>query len=184
MPDQKFLFGMDPYREGKGRRRIKRIETGRITRGRWKQKMKKNYGWTVWGILSFAFIPVSLIFIPVGFIANAAEPGEDGQIILYVFFSIGAVFLLTGLAFLSVDLRRRHAMRRACDGGYAVTARVTGVRTVKNVNINGGHPVMLECEYQGKIYLSRYLYRNVPKEGTEVTVYIDRMDDRIGFVDL
>lgn len=55
--------------------------------------MNKHYGWTVWGILGFVFAPIALIFIPVGFIVNAAKPGETGQAILYVFGGIGFAFL-------------------------------------------------------------------------------------------
>ena len=75
-------------------------------------------------------------------------------------------------------------MRRAYNGGNAVTAKVIGVRNVNNVNMNGQHPVVLDCQYQGNVYHSRYLYRNVPEIGTEVTVYVDRIDERIGFVDI
>ena len=146
--------------------------------------MNKRYGWTVWGILGFVFAPVSLVFIPAGLIVNAAKPGETGEAILYAFSAIGTVFLLLGLGFLSIDLRRRHLMRRAYNGGNAVTAKVVGIRNVNNVNMNGQHPAVLDCEYQGEIYHSRYLYRDVPETGTEVMVYIDRMDDRIGFVDI
>jgi len=146
--------------------------------------MNRHFGWTVWGILGFVFVPVALIFIPVGFIVNAAKPGETGQAFLYAFGGFRAVFLLLGLGFLFIDLRRRHLMRRAYNGGNAVTAKIIGIRSVNNVNINGQHPVVLECEYQGNIYRSRYLYRNVPKTGTEITVYVDRIDDRIGYVDI
>ena len=146
--------------------------------------MNKHYGWTVWGILGFVFVPSALIFIPVGFIVNAMKPGETGQVILYIFGGIGSIFLLLGLGFFFIDLRRRHLMRRAYNGGNAVTAKVISVRNVNNVNMNGQHPVVLDCEYQGNVYHSRYLYRNVPETGTEVTVYVDRIDERIGFVDI
>ena len=146
--------------------------------------MNKHYGWTVWGILGFVFDPIALIFIPVGFIVNAAKPGKTGQAILYVFGGIGFAFLLLSLGFLFIDLRRRHLMRRAYNGGNAVTAKVIGVRNVNHVNMNGQHPVVLDCEYQGYVYHSCYLYRNVPETGTEVTVYVNRTDERIGFVDI
>ena len=146
--------------------------------------MSKRYGWTVWGILGLVFIPVSVVFIPVGWIVSAAKPGEYGRSFLYTFGGIGAFFLALGLGFLSVDLWRRHLLRRAYNGGNAVTAKVAGIRTIGNVNVNGQHPVVLECVYQGRTYRSRYLYRDVPETGTEVTVYIDRMDDRVGFVDI
>ena len=146
--------------------------------------MNRHYGWTVWGILGFVFIPVSLVMLAAGAIVHAVEPGEEGRIILMTFGIIGVTFLALGVGFLSIDLRRRHLLRRAYNGGYAVTARVTGIRTIYNVSFNGDHPVVLECEYQGKIYQSRYLYRSIPEAGSEVTLYIDRIDDRIGYVDL
>lgn len=146
--------------------------------------MKKRFGWTVWGIVGLVFASVSLVFIPVGLVVDAAKPGEYGRVFLYVFVGMGAFFLILGLAFLSADLRRRYLLRRAWYGGNAVAAKVTGVRSVNNVSMNGRHPVVLECEYQGNVYRSRYLYRDVPETGSEVTVYIDRIDDRIGFVDI
>ena len=109
---------------------------------------------------------------------------EESRIILQVFSIIGGTFLLLGLGFLSADLRRRALLRRAYNGGYAVSAIVTDIQPIYNVNVGGNHPVVLECEYQGKIYHSRYLYRNVPEKGAEVQVYIDRIDDRIGYVDV
>ena len=146
--------------------------------------MNKRYGWTVWGIVGFVFIPVSLVLLGSGAIVFAAGRSEVSRIILSVFSLTGGVFLLMGIGFLSIDLRRRHRWRNAYNGGYEVKATVTGVQTVYNVNMNGSHPAVLECEHQGKIYRSRYLYRNIPEIGSEVSVYIDRMDDRIGYVDI
>ena len=146
--------------------------------------MSKRYGWSVWGIIGFVFMPVSLVLLVTGSVAAAAGFGETSRIILYSFSLIGGVFLLMGIGFLTIDLRRRHLWRNAYNGGYEVKAAVTGIRTVYNVNMNGNHPVVLECEYEGKIYHSRYLYRNIPEIGSEVSVYIDRMDDRIGYLDI
>ena len=146
--------------------------------------MNRHYGWTVWGIIGFCFIPVSLVLLGSGAIVHAAKPGATARILMTTFGIIGGTFLALGAGFLFIDLRRRYRMRRAFLGGNAVTARVTGILTVNNVNMNGAHPVIVECEYQGNRYRSRYLYRNVPEVGSEVTVYIDRIDDRIGYVDL
>ena len=70
------------------------------------------------------FAPIALIFIPVGFIVNAAGPGETGQVILYAFSGIGFTFLLLSLGFVLIDLRRRQLMRRAETGGYVSFVRV------------------------------------------------------------
>ena len=144
---------------------------------------KPHYGWTVWGIIGMVFTPVSLVLLMAAIIVDAAKPGGAGRVLLMTFGIIGGTFLLLGLGFLSVDLRRRHRMRRAYLGGNAVTARVTAVRRINNVNMNGDHPVVVECEYRGNVYYSRYLYSNILEPGSEVTLYVDRMDDRIGYVD-
>ena len=81
--------------------------------------MKKRFGWTVWGIVGLVFASVSLVFIPVGLVVDAAKPGEYGRVFLYVFVGMGAFFLILGLAFLSADLRRRYLLRRAWYGGNA-----------------------------------------------------------------
>ena len=122
---------------------------------------KKQFGWTIWGILGFSFAPAALIFVPAAFIASAANPGEKGKAFLFTFLLIGAVFLLLSLIFLFVDLRRRHLLRRAYNGGNAVTAIVTSVKVVHNVNINGKHPSVVECaRVPGK-----YLPQPVPVPG-------------------
>ena len=105
---------------------------------------------------------------------------------------MGLAFLLTGLALLAADLRRRAKMRRAYEGGYYVTAKISGVKTQYNVNMNGRNPMMVECHYTdpdtgiAHIWYSRYLYTDVSDLLTsdEVPVYIDRMDDSVGFVDI
>lgn len=146
--------------------------------------MKKHYGWTVRGILGLPFALVGLVFIPAGLILNTANPGRNARIVFWIFEAMGAAFFLIGTGFLSGVLRRRHLMRRAYNGGNAVTARVTDIRAQNNVSINGQHPIVLDCEYRGNVYQSRYLYRNIPERGSEITVYIDRIDERIGFVDI
>ena len=44
--------------------------------------MKKRFGWTVWGIVGLVFASVSLVFIPVGLVVDAAKPGEYGRVFL------------------------------------------------------------------------------------------------------
>ena len=156
---------------------------------------KQKYGWTVWGIISFVFIPIGLIFLPIGlglWYAKAGNDPEDPIIFLVVFGGIGALFLIIGLAFLAVDLRRRARMRRAYEGGYYVMAKIADIKV--NTSINGVHgsPWVVECHYndpdtgETHIWYSRNLYMNVKDLLTsdEVPVYIDRYDKRIAYVDV
>ena len=154
----------------------------------------KKLGWTVWGILGLVFTPIGILFLPIGWLAGkSASFRVTGNLDMfrYTFIGVGALFLLLGLGFLFLDLRRRHRLRQAYDGGNAVDATVLAVRVIPNVRMNGRHPVVIECAYtdaygEQRLYRSRYLY-SVPKEdliGKTVPVYVDRMDESIGFVDV
>lgn len=156
---------------------------------------KKKYGWTVNGILGFIFIPMGLIFLPLGLLLwfhKAGRQPEDPKVFLLTFGVAGAVFLLLGLVFLALDLRRRALLRRAYEGGNYVMAKVAGLHEKPYVEINCRMPHVLECHYTdpdtgvSHVWFSRYLYHNVSGllQAEEVPVYFDRLDSRIGFVDV
>ena len=155
---------------------------------------RKKYGWTVKGILGIVFSPMGFLFLVLGlsfwYYKVGSDPG-DPQIFLYVFGGMGAAFFLVGLGLLLADVRRRALQRRAYEGGYYVMAKIAGVHTQKNVNMNGMNPVVVECHYQDPsgvvhIYRSRYLYMHVDGllQSDQVPVYIDRMNEDVGFVDI
>ena len=156
---------------------------------------RKRYGWTARGIVGMIFLPIGLVFLPLGILLwyhGAGNSPQDPAIVLGVFGGMGAAFLLTGLALLGSDLRRRALQRRAYEGGNCVMAKITGVQAIRSVNINGRNPVTVECRYTdpatdtAHIWYSRYLYADVRDmlKSDEVPVYIDRTDGRIGFVDI
>lgn len=156
---------------------------------------RKKYGWTVKGILGMVFSPMGLFFLVMGLILwyfKAGRKPEDPQIFLYVFGGMGAAFFLGGLGLLMADVRRRALQRRAYEGGYYVTGKIVGVKTQKNVTLNGVHPVVVECRYQDpssgdeRICRSRYLYGNVDGRllSDAVPVYIDRMNDKAAYADI
>ncbi|MBR4539522.1 MAG: hypothetical protein IKO52_11865 [Clostridia bacterium] len=156
---------------------------------------RKKYGWTVKGILGLVFSPMGLLFLILGisfWYYKAGSNPEDPQIFLYVFGGMGAAFFLVGLSLLLADVRRRALQRRAYEGGYYVMAKIAGVHAQKNVNMNGMNPVVVECHYQDPssgvvhIYRSRYLYMHVDGllQSDQVPVYIDRMNEDVGFVDI
>lgn len=154
----------------------------------------KKYGWTEKGIVGAVFTPVGLIMLIAGIavLRLAHLEGDDRLAIQICLLGEGAVFALTGLFLLGRDLRRRRLQRSAYEGGYYVMAKIAGVRGNNRVNVNGKHPVMVECHYTdpatgtAHVYFSRYLYVQVEDllEKDEVPLYLDRMDPAIGFVDI
>ena len=126
----------------------------------------KKFGWTVWGILGFVFAPIGFIFLPIGLVAgNVRSLRVSGDLTMfrYVFIGMGMLFLVLGLGFLSCDLMRRHRLRQAYYGGNYVDARIRSIKEIRNVNMNGRHPSVIECSYvdpygEEHIYKSRYIY--------------------------
>ena len=154
----------------------------------------KKFGWTVWGIVGLVFAFVGIIFLPIGWLAGRAgsfRVSGDRDLFRYAFLAMGALFLLLGLGFLLTDLRRRHRLRQAYYGGNYVEARIIAVREIPNVRMNGRHPVVIECSHTDAygaehLYRSRYLYSPPRGElvGRTVPVYVDRMNESTGFVDV
>ncbi len=156
---------------------------------------RKKYGWTVYGIVGAIFAPIGLGFTLLGialWVNRAGHRPKDYQMLCAVFGGMGILFLILGILFLSMDLRRRARMRRALEGGYYVMAKITGVHPQRNVSINGRHPYVVECCYTdpatgiAHVYFSRYLNMDVTDmlKSDEVPVYIDRMDEENGYVDI
>lgn len=156
---------------------------------------ERKFGWTEKGILGLIFSPLGAFFLLLGLLLYSAGAGtdpEDPMIFLCVFGGMGGAFLLTGLILLGVDIHRRNAMRRAVESGDYVLARIAGVQRRVNVNTGGTHPCAVECHYRNPdtgevhVYFSRYLYFDPTDMFTsqEVPVYLDRMNEKIAFVDI
>lgn len=157
---------------------------------------KKKLGWTVYGVLGIIFAPMGLLFAVLGAVLGQAKNArwkapQDPVIFIAVFGGIGGLFLLLGLIFLALDLRRRYLLRRAYESGNRVEAEILGIVEQQNVNMANGRPRMLEAAWTDAngvvhVYRSRYLYTNVEKllKSKTVPVYIDRYNENIGFVDV
>lgn len=158
--------------------------------------MRIKTGWTAFGIIGFIFAPMGLLFLVIGLAVGRSgnlhwKGNGDPAVFTAVFCGIGGLFLLLGLCFLAVDVRRRYLLRRAYAGGNRVDARILGVVTQRNVNMTYGPPRMVEAAWTGPdgvvhVYRSRYLKTDVTKLLTSdtVPVYIDRYNENIGFVDI
>ena len=156
---------------------------------------RKKTGWNVPGMVGLTFAPMGLLFLILGitfWFGQVGEDPNDPMLFLCSFGGTGAVFLLVGLGLLGSELRRRRLMKRAYEGGNCVSARITAVREKRNVKINHRHPFVVECRWtdpatdEEHVYTSRYLREDVTGLLTakEAPVYVDRMDARIGFVDI
>ncbi len=154
----------------------------------------KKFGWTVWGIIGLVFAPIGILFLPIGLLVGRAGSFRvtgDLSMFRYTFIGIGGLFLVLGLGFLGHDLARRHRLRQAYYGGNCVDARIVSVKVIPNVRMNGRNPVVIECVHMDAYgeehrYRSRYLY-SLPGEdliGKTVPVYVDRMNENTGFVDV
>ena len=158
--------------------------------------MKKKMGWSVYGILGFIFAPMGALFVLLGTVLGHSKSvnwkgPDDPVIFLTVFCGIGGLFLMLGLIFLGIDLRRRYLLRRAYESGNCVEAEILGVVEQRNVNTFHGVPRMLEAAWTDAngvvhVYRSRYLYTNVSRllKTDKVPVWIDRYNENIGFVDI
>ena len=158
--------------------------------------MRRKMGWTVYGILGFVFALMGLLFIAIGLAASLSdrirwEGNGDPAVFTAVFCGVGWFVLLLGGGFLFVDLRRRHRLRRAYEGGNCVEAQISGVTAQRNVSMPYGQPRVVEAAWTDPngvvhIYHSRYLKADVTKllKSDTVPVYIDRLDENIGFVDI
>ena len=157
--------------------------------------MDRKFGWTTLGIIGFIFAPLGAFFIALGVLLFAVKAGtdpEDPLVFFCVFGGMGLIFCLIGLSFLGVDLHRRNAMKRALDGGDYVMAKIVGTQPKLNVNMNGSHPYVAECHWtnpdtgETHVFYSRYLYFDPTDMFTsdEVPVYIDRMNEKVFFVDI
>ena len=156
---------------------------------------RKKYGWTAKGIVGMVFLPMGLMFLTMGILFWYLKVGDEPEmpkIFLYTFGGMGAVFLAVGLGLLLADIHRRTLLRRAYEGGYCVMAKIAGIGAQQNVKVNGSMPYVVECHYQDPatgvthVYYSRYLYISVAGllKSDQVPVYIDRMNEKIGFVDI
>jgi uncharacterized membrane protein len=153
----------------------------------------KKYGWTEKGIVGVIFIPIGLIFLVVGAIVTRTEAVESDQRLAFLisFVGVGAVLFCVGMVLLMVDILRRKRQKAAYEGGHFVMGKIAGIRTITQVNLPSGHPVVVEVHYTDPdtgtvhVYYSRYLYVNVGDmlAGEVVPVYLDR-NSGVGFVDI
>lgn len=156
---------------------------------------RKKFGWTSKGLVGLIFLPLGLIYLVLGVclghLPNVGGPAGS-RLFLYIFGGLGLVFSVLGFLLLASDLHRRALLRRAWESGNYVMATIADISPRGNVRINGRSPYVVECHYTepGRdvthVYFSRDLYTDVRDllKSDQVPVYIDRMNEDVGFVDI
>ncbi len=162
--------------------------------------MKREPGYTpnALDIIGMIFAPLGGVLILVGrIITGLAERHPenttgDPRLFFWIFGGIGAVFLILGIIFLALMLRRRAIHKRIFAEGYYVMATVTSVMPDYNIRINGKCPYFAECSYTdpetGILHLFRS--RNIFFDPTailmdaRVPVYIEKGNYRHYYVDV
>ena len=97
-------------------------------------------------IIGMIFTPLGLVFILVGGIITAFAENHpenttgDPRLFFWLFGGIGSIFLILGIIFLLLMLRRRSLHRQLFAEGHYVMATVTSVMPNYNVRINGRTP--------------------------------------------
>lgn len=161
-------------------------------------KHEPKFSFSALDIIGLVFAPLGLIFILVGIGLtiygndHSANVTGDPQLFLLIFGGIGGLFLLLGMIFLVLLLRRRSLHRQLFAEGHYVMAQVTSVMPNYSVRVNGRCPYVAECSFTdpetGVLHLFRS--RNIFFDPTtllmdaQVPVYCRRGDYRHYYVDV
>ena len=137
-------------------------------------------------IIGVVFCVVGTVFTCVG-----AGLAAIDLLFLYIFGGIGLLFLLIGIPFLVVVLRKRKMIRMLLERGVQTQAVITAVTIDHGVRVNGRHPYRAECKVTDSVTGEVYLYSSprVMEDihylvGSTVTVYYDRNNRSRYYVDI
>jgi len=144
----------------------------------------------VFSLLGGIFTAIAVVF---ALNPDAVQAHSTGNAALFplIFGAIGVPFLLLGIIFAVISLRRRTVLKRVAEGGYYVMATVADIRPNFSVQVNGVCPYVLECHYQDTLSGALHVFRSrnlffYPGElaGRQVRVYVDRTNMDHYYVDV
>ena len=143
------------------------------------------------------FAPIGLIFTIIGLVsAHAIRSGTmqidgDSTVFKWVFFGVGALFLVLGLCFLGAAFVSVRAQKRVFEQGKCVYAAFERAEENLNVTINGRHPFRAVLLYTDEFgvqheFRSRDVLHDTLAQltGKPIPVYIDNDDPEQYYVDL
>ncbi len=149
------------------------------------------------GLFGLIFTPIGLTFTIIGLVAAAkirnhtANIQGDPNVFKWVFFGMGLLFLLIGVAELVTAIREIRAQKRAFSSGNCVYAEFVGTARNLNVRIFGRVPYRAKLRYTdpyGEVYV--FYSHDVMEdptpalEGRMIAVYVDPENAENYYVDL
>ena len=147
---------------------------------------KAKMGMSAMMIVAITFTILGVTFLPIGIIAGLGLMQVDGDFIVFVlmFSGLGSIFLILGVAFLIIEIKKRNRCNRLLAEGYYIYAEVLEVNQNFNVQYgNHGHPYVIKCGYTDEngtlhIFKSRNIIRYPGNNliGQQVRIYLDRND--------
>ncbi len=147
---------------------------------------KVKMGLSAMMIVAITFTILGATFLPIGIIAGMGLMQVDGDFIIFVimFAGLGSIFLILGVIFLILEIKKRNLCNRLLAEGYYIYAEVVDVNQNFNIQYgNHGHPYVVKCGYTDEtgilhIFKSRNLtkYPGNNLVGQQVRVCLDRND--------
>lgn len=148
------------------------------------EKRKVKMGLSAMMIVALTFIVIGVVFLAIGITSSLLDWSVEGSLMVFslVFGGVGTLFLICGILFLFVEIKKCNTCNRLLQEGYYITAEVVSVDKNWNVTYGKhGHPYVIRCQYDDgsgtiHIFKSRNItsYPGSNLEGQMVRVYLDR----------
>lgn len=152
---------------------------------------KAKIGFDALLVVGIIFSILGPFLIVIGISAFLAVRSEEDIIFLSVYGGTGLIFLVIGLAFLTIKIKQRQRCNRLLESGSYIMAEIAGTGINYNVRINGKSPYVVECQYRDMlgnvhIFKSRCLYFNPEPlfQDRLVKVYVEGDDYKHYYVDI
>ncbi len=147
---------------------------------------KVKMGLSAMMIVAITFTIIGVVFLPIGIVAGMGLMSVEGDFLMFVamFTGMGGLFLVLGITFFVIEIRKRNTCNRLLSEGYYIYAEVLDINMNFNIQYgNHGHPYVIRCGYTDEngtlhIFKSRNINRYPGNNliGQQVRVYLDRND--------
>ena len=162
-----------------------------------KNNKKINLGISAMDIISIVYIIIGAVLLIIGFISTGfsfSHPEKvtgSPSLFLFIFGGIGSIFLILGIIFLIMRIKKRNKIKTLITSENCVYAVITGFSQNYNLTVNGHHPYVIECSYTDSngtmhIFKSRNIFFNPIDIVTDmnVPVYVSPDNYKNYYVDI